>query len=56
MLNKKVCEEASKNRGFRENIKRILSLFTSINTTISFVKNIVPIAQGANEMVSRLIG
>lgn len=27
MLNKKVCEEASKNRGFRENIKRILYFY-----------------------------
>ncbi|MGG7058794.1 hypothetical protein ACQPUY_02520 [Clostridium nigeriense] len=56
MLNKKVCEEVSKNSKFKENIKKVLGLLTSINTTISFVKNIIPIAQEANEMVSRLLG
>lgn len=56
MLNQKIGEEASKNSVFKENIKKVLSLLTSINTTISFVKNIIPIAQGANEMVNKLLG
>ena len=56
MLNNTVCEEASKNMTFKESIKKVLSLLTSINTTISFVKNILPIAQGTNDIVNRLLG
>ncbi len=56
MLNKNICEEAYKNKSFKENIKKILSLLTSINTTISFVKNIIPIAQDASDIVNRLLG
>ena len=55
MLNKNICEEASKNQRFKENIKKVLSLLTSINTTISFVKNIIPIAH-ASDIVNRLLG
>ncbi|WP_308780403.1 hypothetical protein [uncultured Clostridium sp.] len=55
MLNRNICEEASKNKGFKESIKKILSLLTSINTTISFAKNIIPIAQEANDIVNRLL-
>lgn len=55
MLNKNICEEASNNKSFKESIKKVLSLLTSINTTISFVKNIIPIAQGTNDIVSRLL-
>lgn len=56
LLNKSISEEASKNRSFKESIKKVLNLLTSINTSISFVKNIIPIAQEANEMVNRLLG
>lgn len=56
MLNKNICEEASKNKGFKESIKKVLSLLTNINTTISFVKNIIPIAQDASDIVNRLLG
>ena len=56
MLNNTVCEEASKNMTFKESIKKVLSLLTSINTTISFVKNILPIAQGTSDIVNRLLG
>ena len=55
MLNKNICEEAYNNKSFKESIKKVLSLLTSINTTISFVKNIIPIAQGTNDIVSRLL-
>ena len=44
MLNKNICEEASKNKGFKESIKKVLSLLTNIYTTISCVKNILPTA------------
>ncbi|MDV4150557.1 hypothetical protein R0131_06885 [Clostridium sp. AL.422] len=56
MLNNKICEETAKNKNFKESIKKVLSLLTSINTTVSFVKNIIPIAQEANNIVNRLLG
>ncbi|GAA0084123.1 hypothetical protein UT300007_05620 [Clostridium sp. CTA-7] len=56
MFNKNICVEASRNVKFKENIKKVLNLLTSINTTISFVKNIMPIASEANDIVNRLLG
>ena len=56
MLNKGVSEEASNNKSFKESIKKVLSLLSSINTAISFTKNIIPIAQEANDIVNKFLG
>ena len=55
MLNRKISDEVSKNKSFKDSIKKVLSLLTGLNTTISFVKNIIPIAQEANNIVNRLL-
>ncbi len=55
MLNRKICDEVAKNKSFKDSIKKVLSLLTGLNTTISFVKNIIPIAQEANDIVNRLL-
>lgn len=56
MLNQKLCKEVSTNKSFKDSIKKVLNLLTSINTTISFAKNIIPIAQEANDIVNRFLG
>ena len=55
MLNRKICDEVEKSKSFKDSIKKVLSLLTGLNTTISFVKNTIPIAQEANNIVNRLL-
>jgi len=54
ILNGSLSEEASKNSNVKEVLKQVLNLLGSINTSITFVKNIAPIALEATDRVKNL--
>ena len=53
MLNKELSEETNENSKFKETLIQVLNLFGNINTAVTFVKNVTPIAIEASDIAKK---